>query len=59
MEKIDCYRKIPRRRGNHITGGHTGSSRSVGRQEERGGNESESLYCGFCGKEQARQGNRA
>ena len=44
---------------HHIIGGRTGSSGSVRRQRERGGNEGKSLYCGFCGKEHARQGKQA
>lgn len=37
---------------------HTGKHRNQSSQRKGGGNVRKSLYCGFCGKEWARQGKQ-
>lgn len=52
LKKMVCYIGILRR-SHHITGA-TQEALGQSGDWERGGNEGESLYCGFCGKKQAR-----
>lgn len=42
-----------------VSGGHVGEARGSVRGQREGGNMGRSLYCGFWGKEQVRQGQQA
>ena len=57
IEKIVYYFTVPKRREPAMPQRATEEApRSVSRQREREENMGERLYCGFCGKEQARCG---